>query len=113
MEEKNRIYNAIPDDGKGFTPQAERLPSLPFCIAMDLVGMASYIFPGLGESVDVIWAPISSYIFMKSFGGMTGKIGAIINFIEEALPGTDIIPTFTIGYFYTKHQMKKQTKQES
>jgi hypothetical protein len=32
-----------------------------------------------------------------------GQIGAVLNFIEEILPGTDIIPSFTIAWFYKKH----------
>ena len=44
------------------------LPNIGICIAMDLIGMASFIFPGMGEFTDVIWAPISGYIFFKLFG---------------------------------------------
>ncbi|NCB85791.1 MAG: hypothetical protein EOM44_15075 [Bacteroidia bacterium] len=83
------------------------VPSLLFCILMDAIGMASYIFPGVGESFDLVWAPISGFIFMKSFGGMTGKIGGLISMVEEAVPFIDIIPTFTIGHFYAKYQSRK------
>ena len=41
-------------------------PSLLFCIVMDLIGMASYVVPALGEWSDTIWAPLSAYIFYKS-----------------------------------------------
>jgi hypothetical protein len=41
------------------------LPSLAFCIIMDVIGCASYIFPGLTEFADVVWAPISAFIFTK------------------------------------------------
>jgi hypothetical protein len=81
------------------------LPSLAFCIAMDVIGCASYIFPGLTEFADVVWAPISAFIFYKTFGGRVGQIGAIINFVEEIIPFTDIVPSFTIAYFYKKHLM--------
>jgi hypothetical protein len=81
----------------------DKVPSLAFCIAMDVIGCISYIIPGLLEFTDAIWAPISAFIFMNSFGGKTGKIGAIFNFIEEAIPGTDIIPTFTIAWVIKKY----------
>ena len=82
---------------------AERLPNLGFCIAMDLIGCASYIVPGVLEFTDLIWAPISAFIFMQTFGGKFGKMGAVFNLIEEAIPGTDIIPTFTIAWCIKKY----------
>lgn len=82
-------------------------PSLFFCIAMDLVGYASYALPGLGEFSDIIWAPVSALIFYKTFGGKTGIIGGIFNFIEEIAPGLDFIPSFTIAYFITRKQQLK------
>lgn len=77
-------------------------PTLIFCLIMDLIGSASYFVPGMGEWLDIVWAPISAYIFYRSFGGKTGAIGSIINFTEEILPFLDFIPTFTIAYFYKR-----------
>lgn len=77
-------------------------PNLLFCILMDVVGCLTYSIPVLGEFGDIIWAPISGYIFYKTFGGTKGLIGGILNAIEEALPFTDIIPSFTIMYFMQK-----------
>lgn len=71
-------------------------PSLIFCIAMDLVGYLSYTIPGIGEFADIVWAPVSGFIFYKTFGGWKGAFGGIFNFAEELLPGTDFIPSFTI-----------------
>ena len=84
-------------------------PSLIFCILMDLVGYATYAIPFLGEIGDIIWAPISSLIFMSTFGGWKGALGGIGNFIEEILPGTDFIPSFTIMWFIQNVQ-KKNTR---
>lgn len=78
-------------------------PSLIFCIVMDLIGCISFTIPVIGEFSDVIWAPLSAYIFLQSFGGKVGRLGAVINFIEEALPFADFIPSFTIGYFVKKY----------
>lgn len=83
------------------------LPNIGICILMDLVGMASYFFPGLGEFADVVWAPISAYIFFKLFGGRLGMIGSVLNFLEEIIPFTDIIPSFTIAWFIRKKAMDK------
>lgn len=70
--------------------------SLILCLIMDAIGYATYLIPGIAEFGDIIWAPISAFIFYKTFGGKIGAIGAVFNFIEEALPGTDLIPSFTI-----------------
>ena len=78
------------------------LPNIAICIVMDLIGMTSFIFPGMGEFADLIWAPISGYIFFKLFGGRLGIIGSVLNFLEEVIPFTDIIPSFTIAWFIRK-----------
>jgi len=75
-------------------------PSLLFCIFMDAIGCATYVLPGIGEFGDIIWAPISAIIFYKTFGGWKGAFGGVFNFIEEILPGTDFIPSFTIMWFW-------------
>ena len=71
-------------------------PSLLFCILMDMIGYASYAIPFFGEIADIFWAPVSGIIFFISFGGWKGALGGIGNLIEELLPGTDFIPSFTI-----------------
>lgn len=73
-------------------------PSLIFCILMDVIGYFTYVIPVLGEIGDIIWAPLSALIFTISFGGWKGMLGGIFNFIEEILPGTDFIPSFTIAW---------------
>lgn len=85
-------------------------PSLSLCIVMDIIGYASFALPGLGEFSDVVWAPISAFIFYKTFGGLRGAFGGIFNFAEEILPFTDFIPTFTIMWvwqYFTKQQPSK------
>ena len=79
----------------------QKSPSLLFCIIMDALGCLTFTIPGVGEFGDVIWAPISAMIFAKTFGGAKGLFGGIFNFIEEILPGRDIIPSFTIMWFLT------------
>lgn len=74
----------------------KKQPSLIFCILMDLAGYATYAIPGIGEFGDILWAPLSAIIFYKTFGGTKGMFGGIFNFIEEAFPFTDFIPSFSI-----------------
>jgi len=84
-------------------------PSLIFCILMDLAGYATYAIPFFGEIGDIFWAPISSIIFFFTFGGWKGALGGVGNFIEELLPGTDFIPSFTIMWLIQNMQ-RKNTK---
>lgn len=83
-----------------------RQPSLLLCIFFDLIGYASYSVPFLGEFADIIWAPLSGFIFFMLFGGWRGAMGGIFNFIEELLPGTDFIPSFTIMWLMRNAQNK-------
>lgn len=50
---------------------------------------------------DIVWAPLSAYIMTKMYPGKKGKAAGIVLFIEEISPGIDIIPTFTLMWFYT------------
>ena len=62
-------------------------------IVFDLIGMITFI--------DIVWAPISGYLMTKLYQGRSGKVAGIVTFLEEILPGFDIIPSFTIMWFYT------------
>ena len=75
-------------------------------IFFDVIGLLSYLVPALGESIDFVWAPLSSYLLYKMYRGMEGKIGSVVNFVEEALPFTDVLPTFTLTWIY-KYLIKK------
>lgn len=70
-------------------------------ILFDIVGCMSYIFPVVGEFTDFVWAPISAWLMTKMYSGKKGKVAAIISFIEEAIPGMDFIPSFTLMWVYT------------
>jgi hypothetical protein len=85
----------------------KKQPSLIFCILMDIIGYFTYAIPLLGEFADVIWAPISGIIFYVTFGGWKGTFGGLFNFVEELLPGTDFIPSFTIMWFIQYLSKKK------
>ncbi len=91
---------------KIFAALFTRRPNLLICILLDLIGMATYFVPGLTEWGDIIWAPLSAYLFLKLFGGVGGLLGGGFSFLEEILPFTDIIPTFTIAWFIQNNQTK-------
>jgi hypothetical protein len=84
--------------------------SLPLCILMDLIGYASFSLPGLGEFADVVWAPVSAFVFFKIFGGKQGAIGGAFAFLEEILPFTDFIPSFTLMWLWNYFSKGKVIK---
>jgi len=87
----------------------KKYQKLLLSVLFDAIGMISYIIPGIGEFSDVIWAPISAWLMTKLYKGKTGKIAAVISFVEEALPVVDVIPTFTLMWVYTYVLKTKKT----
>ncbi|WP_338359812.1 hypothetical protein [Yeosuana marina] len=77
-------------------------------ILLDAIGYVSFLIPGIGEFSDIVWAPISAWIMTKFYKGRSGKVAAVINFVEEALPGVDVVPTFTLMWLYTYVFNKKK-----
>lgn len=82
-------------------------------IIFDLVGYVSYLIPVFAEASDIIWAPVSAFLMTRMYKGTSGKVGAVISFIEEALPFTDIVPTFTLMWIYTYVINPKKEDDES
>jgi hypothetical protein len=70
-------------------------------ILFDSIGMLSFTIPLVGEFSDVIWAPVAGYLMTRMYKGTVGKVGGIIVFLEEIIPFSDIIPTFTLTWIYT------------
>ena len=89
------------------TSTQSQLPSLALCIVLDIVGCASFTLPFIGEFSDVIWAPLSGIIFYNMFGGKMGVFGGGLSFLEELLPFTDFIPTFSIAWYMRSRAIGK------
>ena len=70
--------------------------------------MVSYLLPVIGETEDVLWAPLSAIIFYFLFGKKKfGLLGGVFSFLEEISPGFDFIPTFTIAWLIRKKEIEK------
>lgn len=81
-------------------------------ILYDLIGMASYLVPGFGPFIDIIWAPYAASQMTKMYPGTRGKIAAVIVFLEELSPGLDVIPTFTLTWLYVFVWKGEKTAQQ-
>jgi len=76
-------------------------------LLFDGIGMLSFTVPLIGEFSDVIWAPIAGFLMTRMYKGSVGKVGGVIAFLEEIIPFTDIIPSFTLTWIYN-YWIKKQ-----
>lgn len=70
-------------------------------LIFDAIGMASFLIPGIGAFTDIIWAPIAAWLMTRMYKGTPGKAAGVLTFVEELLPGMDIIPSFTLMWAYT------------
>ncbi len=70
-------------------------------IIYDAVGMVTMAIPVVGPFLDILWAPYAAKKMSEMYDGSEGKIAAVIVFIEELLPMSDFIPTFTLMWMYT------------
>ena len=81
--------------------KSDKKTKLILSLIFDGIGMLSYFVPVFAESLDVIWAPISGLLLVIMYKGSVGKIAGLFGTVEELIPLTDIIPTFTITWFYS------------
>ena len=91
----NNIENDNDNKLKTKSIPVEAWGKLIICIAIDFLGDASYVIPGIGELEDVAWAPLSAFLLSKLFNN---NVLTSFEFIKEVLPGTDIIPVATISW---------------
>ena len=68
---------------------------------LDGIGMLTLLLPGLGEFLDLLWAPMAGWFMTRLYPGRKGKVAAVVAFLEELLPGLDVIPSFTLMWIYT------------
>lgn len=70
-------------------------------LLFDGIGMLSFTIPLIGEFSDIIWAPFAGWLMTRMYKGKIGQGAGILTFIEEIIPGMDVIPTFTLMWLYT------------
>lgn len=96
MTEKNQIEQ-----------KNTKIRNLILGFLFDAVGMLSFTIPFLGDFSDVVWAPIAGFLMTWMYKGTVGKVGGIITFLEEIIPFTDVIPSFTLTWIYN-YLIKKE-----
>lgn len=79
-------------------------------ILFDGIGMLSFTVPFIGEFSDVVWAPMAAYLMTRMYKGTIGKVGGIIAFVEEILPFSDFMPSFTLTWIYN-YWIKNKNRQ--
>ncbi|MFH6946331.1 hypothetical protein [Flavobacterium sp. FlaQc-50] len=86
----------------------EKQKKLLLGLLFDGIGMLSFTIPLVGDFADVIWAPLAGFLMTYMYKGRVGKVAGILTFVEEILPFTDIIPSFTLTWIYTYYIQKKE-----
>ncbi|SHL89410.1 hypothetical protein [Flavobacterium saccharophilum] len=87
--------------------EEDKMRKLLLGLLLDGIGMISFSIPLIGEFSDVIWAPIAAFIMTRMYKGRVGKMASILTFVEEIIPFTDIIPSFTLTWIYTYYFQKR------
>ena len=70
-------------------------------ILFDVIGTISFAIPLVGEFTDVVWAPIAGFLMTWMYKGKAGKVAGVFTFLEEIIPFTDFVPSFTLMWIYT------------
>ena len=91
-----RIPSELRDSTARSTPPRPDVSKLVICLAIDLIGTSSELIPFVGELSDVVWAPVAALLLRRLFGN--NNILAVLEFTEELLPFTDLLPLATIGW---------------
>ncbi len=70
-------------------------------LLFDFIGMLSFTIPYFGEFSDLVWAPVSGLLMAYMYKGSIGKLAGVFSFLEEIIPFSDFIPSFTFMWIYT------------
>jgi len=89
--------------------QKSKMKKLIFGLLFDAIGMLSFAVPVIGEFSDMVWAPLAGYLVSKMYAEKFGKMVGVFAFLEEIMPFSDVIPTFTLTWIYT-YLIKKERR---
>ncbi len=85
---------------------------LLLCIVIDILGSANEAIPLVGEVVDIAYAPVAALLLRQLFNG--SNVVFLLEFAEEILPFTDILPLATICWvieaFFSRGNLAKALK---
>ena len=77
-------------------------------VVMDLLGMATFLIPGVAELADLVWAPVAAIVHFLLYRSWPGAAGGLVTFVEEILPVSDWVPSFTLNWIF--HYMIREKK---
>lgn len=90
----------------------EKYKNLVLSLLYDGIGMLSFAIPFIGEFSDVVWAPLAGWLMTRLYKGKIGQAAGVFTFVEELIPGMDVVPSFTIMWVYTYLIAGKKTKEK-
>ncbi|MBD0849386.1 hypothetical protein [Maribacter arenosus] len=83
------------------TTKDKKYQTLLLGLLFDGIGMLSFAVPFIGDFSDIIWAPLAGWLMTRMYKGKIGQAAGVFTFIEEIIPGLDVVPSFTIMWIYT------------
>ena len=89
-----------------------KIKNLLVGLLFDAIGMLSFTIPAIGEFSDVIWAPLAGWLMTRMYKGKLGQAAGVVAFVEELVPGMDVIPSFTLMWIYTYLLSGNKTKKK-
>lgn len=89
--------------------QRSKFIKLGVSVVMDLLGMATFLIPGVAEVADLVWAPVAAIVHYMLYRSWPGAAGGLVTFVEEILPVTDWIPSLTLNWVYHYLIREKRT----
>lgn len=99
---QSSYQNTTPPPPSSSSPSPD-LGKLLLCLLIDIIGSSNELIPVVGEVVDIVYAPIAALLLRQLFNG--SNVVLALEFTEEILPFTDILPLATIcwvveAFFY-------------
>ena len=91
----------------------DKYKNLLLGLLFDAIGMSSLLIPAFGDMLDIFWAPLAGWLMTRMYKGRVGQAAGVITFVEELIPGLDVIPTFTLTWIYTYLLSGKRKKIDS
>ncbi|WP_338408545.1 hypothetical protein [uncultured Flavobacterium sp.] len=55
----------------------------------------------------MVWAPLAGFLMTWMYKGRVGKVAGVFAFLEEIIPFSDVIPSFTLTWIYN-YWIKKE-----
>jgi hypothetical protein len=93
----NAVSSAVSTSPSQMIARSPDVGKLLLCLVIDILGTSSELIPFVGELTDVAYAPLAAFALRYLFQG--SNVIFALEFVEEILPFTDVLPLATLVSF--------------